>query len=144
MATSFAPSGLVANVPQCSGRLPSYWSSCSLTEWPGTCLLIDKNNLAKTKTIDFVDVFKSGYQPKVSLLEALKFSDASTAKDKLAKHVVAALLNVRKQLTPTVVMTETTVRNLWDACNGIGYYEPTAGIKWDAGTCVAWLKSTMS
>lgn len=147
LATSFAPSGLVANVPQCSGRLPGYWSSCSLTVWPGTCLV------SSSQTKKFDDIFGStnGYGSSKRLVDVLAQSEA-IPKDKLAKYIVAALLNVRKTLTPPVVMSEATVRAIWDACRGGGYYTPTAGIMWYAdysvpassGGCVAWLKSTMS
>jgi hypothetical protein len=144
--TSLNPSGVIASTPQCSGHLPEYWTSCSLTYWPGTCL----HNDNKTKL--FNDVFGSanGY-PNARLLDVLSLPNTN-AKDKLAKYVVASLLNARKGLTPAEVLNETTVREIWAKCSAGSFYEPTAGIKWYAGMsepassggCVAWLMSTMS
>lgn len=145
--TSLNPSGVVASTAQCAGHLPEYWTSCSLTYWPATCL----HNDNKTKL--FNDVFGSanGYGQNTRLLDVLN-SPGANAKDKLAKYVVAALLNARKGLTPAEVLNETTVREIWTKCSAGSFYEPTAGVKWYAGMsepassggCVAWLMSTMS
>ena len=44
----------------------------------------------------------------------------------------------------TPVLTEATVRNIWNAyVSAKGYYEPTAGVHWGATQIVAYIKSTM-
>jgi len=145
--SSLAPSGARVSQPVCSGHVPEYWRSCSLSYWPGTCL----QNTTSTKKFDEVFGTANGYGASVRLLDVLNSSSA-TDKDKLAKYVVAALLNVRKGKTPAVVMSESTVREIWTKCSAGSYYEPTAGVFWYSGTSmptnsggvVAWLKSTMS
>ena len=41
------------------------------------------------------------------------------------------------------VLSETTVRSMWNSYLAKGYYEPTAGIHWGAPQIVAYIKSTM-
>ena len=145
--STLAQSGVRASQPVCSGHSPEYWSGCSLSYWPGTCLH------TATSTKKFDDLFGSanGYGSSVRLRDVVSLSSA-TDKDKLARYVVAALLNVRKGKTPAVVMTESTVMEIWAACSAGSYYEPTAGVFWYAGSSVPatsggvveWLKSTMT
>ena len=145
--TSVNPSGAAANTSQCLGHLPEYWGSCSLSYWPDSC----KKNASQTLTFDEVFGSTNSFQGNPKLLDVLGFAE-SNPKSKLGKYVVASLLNVRKNLTPTVVMSEATVKAIWNACSSGGFYEPTAGVQWysdysvpaGSGGCVAWLKSTMS
>jgi hypothetical protein len=133
--------------PVCSGHTPEYWSSCSLSYWPGSCL----QNATSTKKFDDVFGSANGYGSSVRLRDVLS-SSSGTDKDKLAKYAVAAFLNVRKGRTPTVIMSEGTVAEIWSKCSAGSYYEPTAGVFWYAGSSVPatsggvveWLKSTMS
>lgn len=60
----------------------------------------------------------------------------------LGRYTAAALLNARKGLTP--VLTETTVRQMWNDCIAKGYYEPTAGVHWGPVQIVTYLKSTLA
>ena len=60
----------------------------------------------------------------------------------VGRYCAAALLNARTNRTP--VLTEATVRNIWNAyVSAKGYYEPTAGVQWGATQIVAYIKSTM-
>jgi hypothetical protein len=70
----------------------------------------------------------------------------------LARHIVAALLNAKSGKTPANVLSESMVKGVWADFVRLGYYEPTAGIKWYAdsssvpggvGGITPWLKSTM-
>lgn len=144
--TSLNPSGAIVGATPCNGKTPERWVGTSLTVWPGTCLVNTQ------QTMRFDDIFGStnGYG-NARLLDVLGFS-AATGKDALAKYTVAALLNARAGFTSPSVLSETIVRNIWDACRGGGFYVPTATVRWHAdysvpagsGGSTAWLKSTMS
>lgn len=141
-----------ATMSSCTGRLPSYWQSTNPVKsyWDAGCLVKDSFGNATDTTVAFSAVFGSGYAGK-SLMDVLVQPIASN-NDELAKYVVAALLNARKQMNAGV-LDETTVKTIWTNCSTGGYFEPTAGIKWwtktssspaSSGGCLAWLKSTMS
>ena len=136
----------------CTGRLPSYWQSTNPVKsyWDAGCLVKNSSGNATNTTVAFNAVFGSGY-PGKTLMDVLVQPNASN-NDELAKYVVAALLNARKQMNAGV-LDETTVMTIWTKCSTGGYFEPTAGIKWwtntssspaSSGGCLAWLKSTMS
>lgn len=59
----------------------------------------------------------------------------------LGAHIVAALLNANRALTP--VLTEADVKNIFSEWDQKGYFEPTAGVKWYDTDIVNYLKSTM-
>jgi hypothetical protein len=59
----------------------------------------------------------------------------------LGRYMAAALLNARAGRTP--VLTETTVRNMWNDVINRGYFEPTAGVRWGPPEIVAYLRTTM-
>ena len=91
-----------------------------------------------------------GSYPGKTLLTVLELHGGD--RDAVARHIVAALLNAKKGLTPANVLSVTTVRAVWSSFATRGYYEPTAGIKWFAdssvpagsGGIIPWLKSTMA
>jgi hypothetical protein len=58
----------------------------------------------------------------------------------LARYISAALLNSRAGLTP--VLDPTTVIMMWNDYVFKGYYEPTAGVKWNAAEIVIYLRHT--
>ena len=60
----------------------------------------------------------------------------------LGRYTVAALLNARSGRTP--MLSETTVRAMWNDLLNRGYYEPTAGIRWGAAEIVAYIKTTIA
>ncbi len=59
----------------------------------------------------------------------------------VARHIVAALLNVASGWTP--VLTISRVQDIWNEYATKGYYEPTAGVKWYHDDIVNYLLSTM-
>ncbi len=136
----------------CTGRLPAYWQSTSPVKsyWDAGCLETNSSGAVTNTTKQFSAVFGSGYVGK-TLMDVLA-QPTGTDTDELAKYVVAALLNARKNMT-LGVLDEATVKTIWTNCSTGGYFEPTAGIKWwtktsnspaSSGGCIAWLKSTMS
>ena len=85
----------------------------------------------------------------LTLLEVLSLpklpADVQTAPSdpsKLAKHLIAAYLNVQKGLIPAVVLDSTKVLNIWAERQSKGYFEPMAGVKWYDAEIVIYLKST--
>jgi hypothetical protein len=125
----------------CGGRTPGYWKQPQFfSEWPAPY----------TPTTSFDSVFGStgGYAGK-SLLAVLELMGGG--RDAVARHIVAAVLNAAKGLTPANVLSVAIAKTVWTSFVTKGYYEPTAGIKWYADTSVPagsggiiqWLTSTM-
>lgn len=132
----------------CLGRTPGYWKQEQwFGEWRQTGYVPAGPNATK-----FVAVF-GRYPPyaNLTLLDVLKLEGGG--RDAVARHVVAALLNAAKGLTPGVLAVngEKGVKAIWSSFVANGFYEPTAGIKWYAdysvpagsGGLIPWLTSTM-
>lgn len=151
----------------CSGRTPGYWKQdCKFWDWPSpryiptstattSCTGGNANYvppLGATAT-KFDAVFGSaGGYPGLTLVQVLSLPGNDAGRDALARHIVAALLNAAKGITPPEVLSEVTVKNIWASFVSRGYYEPVGGIKWYAdysvpsspsGGLIAWLKTTM-
>ena len=93
----------------------------------------------------------AGGYPKKSLSDVLSLN-ASTGRDGVASHLVAAYLNALTGKTPPAVLDVSIVKNIWASFVARGYYEPTAGIRWypdyaepanPRGGLIAWLRTTM-
>lgn len=151
----------------CGGRTPGYWKQpCKFWDWPVAkyipsatavtgCGNPDANytppyNASATK-FDTIFGAAGGYM-NMTLVDVLNLPGNDMGRDALARHIVAALLNAAKGITPIQVLSETTVKAIWASFVARGYYEPTAGIKWYAdyaepatqtGGLIAWLKTTM-
>lgn len=132
----------------CAGRTPGYWKQPQwFGQWPAPSCVPTGNNATK-----FDDVFGAlGGYPGKTLLYVLELPGNSIGRDALARHIVAAYLNAKSGKTPANVLSEATVKAVWSDFVRLGYYEPTAGIKWYAdysvpsgiGGITPWLKSTM-
>lgn len=83
----------------------------------------------------------SEYGDKSMLQVILLGGDVDSAQ--LGAHCVAALLNAAKGWTNNV-LTESQVRGMYNDFVNKGYFEPTAGVKWDADDIVAYLVTTMT
>jgi hypothetical protein len=81
----------------------------------------------------------SGFSGK-SMLDVMNFTDDGGMKT-LGRYISAALLNARSGRTP--VLSETTVRQMWNALASGVPFEPTAGVKWGPSEIVAYIKTTM-
>jgi hypothetical protein len=77
-----------------------------------------------------------------TMLEVIEVGEGGGGTQSLGRYIVAALLNARSGRTP--VLTETTVRNMWNDCINRGYYEPTAGIRWTPLEIIGYIKTTMT
>ena len=135
----------------CSGRTPGYWKLDQwFGEWPAPYRPVAAGRNKPATTFNEVFGAAGGY-PSLTLLDVLRLPGNDVGRDALARHIVAALLNAAKGLTPNNVLSVSTVKMVWSAFVTRGYYEPTAGIKWYAdyavpqgsGGITPWLKSTM-
>lgn len=137
----------VAAADRCSGGSPTYWMSRSSTSGSSssTAYLMDvSTSTGSLASITFGSVFgvAGGYGDK-TFLQVLESGHSSSSKDGLAAHLVAAVLNVQAGYTPATVLDVTRAQSIWSDYNALGYFEPTAGIRWDSAQIIDWLKTTM-
>jgi len=62
--------------------------------------------------------------------------------ESVGRWIVAALLNARSGRIH--VLTETTVRGMWNDLVSRGYYEPTAGVRWGPAEIVTYIQTTIA
>lgn len=146
-------------VYSCSGRGPDYWRlPQNAQRWPARFSATGNTNSnnqftpTNSQATLFDNVFgASGGYPGLTFLQVLSLN-ATMGRDGLARHCVAAVLNANAGLTPSDVLSEVTVKNIWASFVSRGYYEPTAGIKWypdysepvsPTGGLIAWMQTTM-
>jgi hypothetical protein len=135
----------------CGGKRPGWWKD-NTSQWPAQYRPSSTSGPAGQPATRFDDVFgASGGYPGQTFLQVLSMN-ATTGRDGLARHCVAAVLNANAGLTPADVLSEVTTKNIWASFVSRGYYEPTAGIKWypdysepasPTGGLIAWMRTTM-
>jgi hypothetical protein len=134
----------------CSGRSPDYWKQpLHFAEWPppyvpGTGQ--DENGaikpaaLAESSPTRFNAVFSpSPFEEWMTLLDVLEAGGGPPLD--VARHIVAALLNAASGFTP--VLEVPAVLTMWEEYASMGYFEPTAGVRWYNEEIVDYLLSTM-
>ena len=138
MHASHAP-----RVSTCSGLTVSAWSSSS-TVWPDPYKKTDKNGAHGWTATPYhcttTGLFGSTFSGK-TMLDVMQLSDDGGIRS-TGRYITAALLNSRSNRTP--VLSETTVRSMWNDFVNQGYYEPTAGVRWGPPQIIAYIKSTMA
>lgn len=129
--------------PTCIGRTPGYWKQKQhFDAWPSPYFPVDRPPPASLVASQFHGVGFSGSQFNGrTLLDVLGEGGDAGGYVALARHIAAALLNAASGKTP--VLTVAAVLQIWNDYVARGYYEPTAGVKWDAEQIVTYLKSTM-
>lgn len=159
-----SPSGFVSgNVsshgapPMCNGLSPGYWKNHPedwLTPYiPGTCTGDQKQDCNKrvswaagsaTATM-FNAVFNCYGYGKIyktyTMMQVLEL-EGHDDRHKLAFHIVAAVLNARAGRT-LGILTESDVINMFNEWDQNEYFEPTAGVRWNAAKIVDYLQSTI-
>jgi hypothetical protein len=127
----------------CMGRDPAYWISQNGSKaWP-TGYLMQTQGSSKVATT-FGSVFGSAYgYGDLSMLQVLQAGQSSFDKAGLAAHLVAAVLNAEALYTPASVLSVAKAQDIWSDYNAKGYFEPTAGVRWDSAQTIDWLKTTM-
>jgi hypothetical protein len=130
----------------CTGKKPDWWKqSTNSTSWPTAYRRTGSN----ATTYSAVFGTPRGFTD-TSLLNVLQFPESSGPKC-LAKHMVAGALNATTSRTPAQIASVPILKNIYTAYVTKGFYEPTAGIRWDcdsaipagAGGITPWLQSTM-
>lgn len=116
----------------CSGRSPGYWKNYEKHIWP-----IDRMT-------PFKDLFPSTLTAYTS---SSLYAMLTSKEDKhnLGMHLVAAYLNALMGWSP--FLPATMVQNMWNewvltGAGTMGYYTPTAGVKWYAADIVDYVKNT--
>lgn len=157
--TSFSPNTALSRNPavfNCSGKTPEYWSSALATEWPvvviGTPGPSTPFHPYFTGTAFTKPGPIAGTTVSKTFLEVLNES-GTTGQVGMARNLVAAVLNLKKGLMPAGVADEGRLKQVWSDRLNLGYYSPTAAVRWDhdnpvpgygVGAINLWLRSTMS
>ena len=76
-----------------------------------------------------------------TMLDVLQQNAGGAGYASLGSHIVAALLNAAAGKTP--YLPATTIRKMWNDLISFGYFEPTAGVRWNADQIETYLRSTM-
>lgn len=129
----------------CSGRTPGYWKQQQhFNQWPIPYVPVTQPPLGYPAS-SFHGVGFSGnpnmFFGTMTLLDVLGEGGNAGHHVALGRHIVAALLNAASGKTP--VLTVSMVLNIWNEYVTRGYFEPTAGVQWDAGQIVKYLETTM-
>lgn len=82
----------------------------------------------------------SSYPSGTTLVQVLQ-STSTAAADKMARNMVAALLNVKAERIGPGVFTEAQLRTIWLAALGSGYIPISGASPWDAQQVNQWLNS---
>jgi len=126
---SLHPSGTRTSLT-CSGRSPATWMQTAPGQWP-----IGGNTL-----------FSACLSPALAdgTMKIKAVIDPSKGYDAVACHCLAALLNASTSppLTPPSILSTAYVKAVWSSYASKGYFEPTAGIQWNGGQIVDWIKTT--
>jgi hypothetical protein len=141
--TSLSGSRQVTTV-SCNGGSPSYWISQSPAQTTKqTAYLMEAGGQSQPATT-FGSIFTSLYgYGDLSLLQVLQAGHSALDKSGLAAHLVAAVLNAQSGFTPPSILSIAKAQDIWADYNRLGYFEPTAGVRWDSAQTIDWLKTTM-
>ena len=157
----FTPSGFVSmptsqhGQPQmCIGRTPGFWKQDQkFPEWPAPpyfpTTVTGPGGHAATTFNSVLTATPSPYSNTMTFLDVLRTEDQgfSGPPHDVARHIVASLLNVAKGWVP--VLTAELVKLIWrdyvsTGGGTIGFFEPTAGVRWQHEQIVQYLTSTMT
>jgi hypothetical protein len=133
----------------CSGQTPDYWvQPQNFGAWAATPYFPDTSTGTPPHT---PTLFAAVFSPLSTILPTKTLVDMLGPPvgpdDLVARYIVAALLNATAGLAPPLLPI-TIVQGIWSeyASTGggaVGYFEPTAGVKWFQGDIVTYLQSTM-
>lgn len=139
--SSLSGSLATKNLASCAGKSPTTWVATAT--WPDPYHPTTKNG-SKGWDATLYHCTTTGLSGTIfspsTMLAVMQLSDDNGMRT-LGRYTAAALLNARLGLTP--VLTETTVRAMWNDLLTRGYFEPTAGVRWGSAQIVAYLKTTI-
>ncbi len=117
-------------VTPCNGSSPSWWRT-NTGSWVGC-----SSGVTLFSTYFSVT---SGYPAGTKLLQVLQGTSTAAA-DKLARNMVACLLNIKSSRIGTAVFDEAQLKTIWLAASGGGGYTPTpGGPVWSSAEVNTWL-----
>ncbi|HLX30550.1 MAG TPA: hypothetical protein VKV24_18890 [Casimicrobiaceae bacterium] len=141
-AMGSAGSATARTASVCNGLTPSQWKTYA-AEWPLPYCATNASRTGSTATRYHCPT--TGFSGHIfgdhTMLEVIDIGQGGIGTMSLGGWMVAALLNACCGRTP--VLNETGVRTMWNDVVNNGYYEPTAGVKWQAPEIIAYLKTTM-
>lgn len=117
-------------VTPCNGCSPSWWKT-NTGSWIG----------CSSGTTLFSTYFSvtGGYPTGTKLMQVLQ-GTSTAAVDKLARNMVACLLNIKSSRIGTAVFDEAQLKTIWLAASSGGGYTPTpGGPVWYSADVNAWL-----
>lgn len=127
----------------CSGRTPGYWKQSQwFGQWPTPYYPVTgMYNGVRQSATTFGSAFgtATGTFDSKTMLAVLGLEGGGDIE--LARHITAALLNAAAGLTP--VLTVSAVKTIWREYITKGYFEPTAGVRWNSVQITDYLKTTM-
>jgi hypothetical protein len=133
----------------CSGRTPGFWKQEQhFSSWVPPYYPTTVSGPGGHPATKFTDVFyavASPYPSSTTFLEVLGLQGGPP--NDVARHIVAAVLNVAAGWTP--VLTIPVLQGIWSEYintggGTVGYFEPTAGVKWYHDDIVTYLLSTQT
>jgi hypothetical protein len=148
----FSPSGYHSmptsqhGQPQfCLGRTPGYWKQKQhFKSWVPPYYPVTKPGPGGP----VATLFKDWFSPAPGALYTMTFLEALDAgggpPNPLARHIVASILNVAIGWVPAPVLTVASLQGIWHQYITLGYFEPTAGVKWYHDEIVDYLQHTMT
>ncbi len=132
------PSSRVPETHRCDGGTPGFWKQEQhFKAWPAGYFPKSKNGNQATKFSPFFAL--TPYPGNTTFLDVLNMGDGPP--NSVARHVVAAVLNAEKGWT--TVLTVLAIKNMWYDYRRLGYFEPTAGVRWYHDQIQNYLESTM-
>jgi hypothetical protein len=75
------------------------------------------------------------------MLDVLQQNAGGGVYASVGSYIAAALLNAAAGKTP--YLTAATIRKMWNDLISLGYFQPTAGVRWNADQIEKYLRSTM-
>jgi len=137
-----AGSNAMAKAQTCNGLRPDQWKMLA-AQWPQPYCGTSAGDPQEQATLYHCPAtgFSGRIFGELTMLEVLDVGEGGPGLRGLGRYMVAALLNACCGRTP--VLNETTVRSMWNDMLNVGYYEPTAGVQWQAPEIIAYLNTTM-
>jgi hypothetical protein len=133
---------LAPNKQASAGRSPAEWVDTDT--WPNPYYACDQSgeaDYAATLYHSPATGLAGATFTGSTMLAVLQSADAGDVHS-VGGYVAAALLNARQGLTPT--LSEPMVRAMWNQFAERGYFEPVAGVRWDAADIVTYIRSTIA
>jgi len=136
--TCTTPSGFVSlnashpGAAHCSGNGPTYWYGHQ-SSWPNG-FNVHGDHFSK-----YFDHDLSGHPKLTEVLDP----NGAYKNNKVARYVVAALLNTGVSGATPVLSYPYPLKHIWSEFANSGHFSPSAGASWDANEIVEYLASTM-